>query len=163
MKYHRLDRPFFPNPYPEDTGLSALQDLYPGRPMSRFDGYDSYDIPPENPEGAKKTFELKRLQTVINAQDGLIHAMEAGKGDKEKVLIHAVDEPDVFANDPNLQTTSINPLQNNNGFGMENKPTIEHFTSTGDVEDCPNNEYIRKFIICTILLLVIMLLLGILG
>lgn len=106
--FHPLDLPFFPNPYGIDSGISALHNLYPGRPMTVNDSFLSqYDIPNEDPEGARRTFLTSRKDTKEYAKMLNADVMAANGGDGNKVLVHEVEDPSAVVNDPDLKSAQM--------------------------------------------------------
>lgn len=123
--YHKLDEPFFPNPYGENSGISALHDLYPGRPLTTSDGFDRYEILPEDPEGAKRTFQNSKRETQEYASYLVDRSIADGGGDKNKVLTHAIDDPSSVINDPSLRDAQMQvPQTENDGRAIKEGPTI---------------------------------------
>lgn len=123
--YHSLDEPFFPNPYGENSGISALHDLYPGRPLTTTDGFDRYEIPAEDPEGAKRTFQNSKRETQEYAKFLVDRSIADGGGDKNKVLVHAIDDPSSVIEDPTLKDAQMYvPEAENDGRAMKEGPTI---------------------------------------
>lgn len=119
--YHQLDEPFFPSPYGENSGISALHDLYPGRPLTTSDGFNRYEITPEDPEGARRTFLNSKHETQEYARLLNARAIADGGGDDKKVLTHAIDDPSSVIQDPSLKSASMqDPQTINNG-----QPIIE--------------------------------------
>lgn len=114
--YHQLDEKFFPNPYGENSGISALHDLYPGRPLTTSDSFDRYEIVPEDPEGARRTFLNSRRETQEYAKYLVDRTIADGGGDKNKVLVHAIDDPSSVINDPDLKNAQMQtPEAENDG------------------------------------------------
>jgi len=102
--FHPLGEPFFLNPYGVESGISALHNLYPGRPMTVKDSFlNQYMIPNEDPEGAKRTFLNSRRDTKEYAQMLNDSVMAGNGGDGNKVLIHSVEDPSAVINDPDLK------------------------------------------------------------
>jgi hypothetical protein len=99
--YHQLDEPFFPNPYGENSGISALHDLYPGRPLTTSDGFNRYEIMPEDPEGARRTFQNSKRETQEYASYLVNRSIADGGGNK--VLKHAVTDPSLEIEDPDFR------------------------------------------------------------
>lgn len=123
--YHKLDEPFFPNPYGENSGISALNDLYPGRPLTTSDGFDRYEIPAEDPEGARRTFQNSKRETQEYARFLVDRSVADGGGDKKKVLTHAIDDPSSVINDPDLANAQMQtPQTENEGRAIEETPAI---------------------------------------
>jgi hypothetical protein len=123
--YHKLDEPFFPNPYGENSGISALNDLYPGRPLTTSDGFNRYEIPAEDPEGAKRTFQNSKRETQEYASYLVDRSVADGGGDKKKVLTHAIDDPSSVIDDPDLASVSMQtPQTENEGRPLKEAPTI---------------------------------------
>lgn len=139
-KYLPLDLPFNQNPYGLDSGISALHDLYPGRPMTIFGRYYEYEIPNENPEGAKETFENNRNETHMYAAHLQKLALEQGGGDKSKVLVHAIDDPSSVIEEPDLQGNAVQtPLTQNNGSPFLVSPLV-----ISDPEEDQTNDFSLK-------------------
>jgi hypothetical protein len=107
QRYLFLDDPLNPSPYGENGGISALQNLYPGRPMPVFGRYDLNEIPNEDPIGAAETYMTNREETHEYARQLFNRALEQGGGDKEKVLVHALDDPNAFVENPDLPNNMI--------------------------------------------------------
>jgi hypothetical protein len=114
--YLTLDNPLNQNPFGENSGISALQSLYAGRPMTIWDTPNRYTSIPENPEGAKNTYLNSRMETKEYAHNLEILTRNMGGGDKEKVLSHAVDDPSSMIDNPDLSGNAMqSPLTQNNG------------------------------------------------
>lgn len=122
--YHQLDEPFFPNPYGENSGISALHDLYPGRPMETSYGFNRYQIPPEDPEGARRTFLTNREETRAYAAKLMNRVVADGGGDNEKVLTHAVDDPSSVINDVDLKFAQMQTPETANNGKEEIEPPV---------------------------------------
>ncbi len=103
--YHQLDEPFFPNPYGENSGISALHDLYPGRPLTTQDGFNEYEIMPEDPEGAKRTFINSTKETKDYAKYLVARTIADGAG--KKVTTHSIDDPSIVVDNVNLKNAQM--------------------------------------------------------
>ena len=125
-KYLPLDLPFNQSPYGVDSGISPLNDLYPGRPMTIYGRYyEINEIPNEDPEGARETYENSTRETKEYAAYLQKLALAQGGGDKEKVLVHAVDDPSTVINEPSLQGNSVQmPQTQNEGRPFKVPPTV---------------------------------------
>ena len=112
--YLPLDLPFNQNPHGVNSGISALNDLYPGRPMTIFGRYYEYEIPNEDPEGAEETYLTNRRETKEYAQNLQNMTLSEGGGDRNKVLVHAIDDPSSVIDNPALQGNAVQipPTQN---------------------------------------------------
>ena len=106
-KYHELNVPLNPSPYPE--GISPLNLLYPGRPMTIYDSPDRTNIPNEDEEGMCCTNEKKRQDTLKYAANLERMARLAGGGDKNKVMARPAVAPDEMIEDPSLVGLSLIP------------------------------------------------------
>ena len=133
-RYLFLDDPLNPSPYGENGGISALQNLYPGRPMPVFGRYDLNEIPNEDPIGAAETYMRNREETHEYARQLFDRALKQGGGDKEKVLVHAVDDPSAFVENPDLQGNAIQspPVQHDGQpFPAKKNFNDSNFTTQG--------------------------------
>jgi len=124
--FHKLDEPFFLNPYGVNSGISALHDLYPGRPMTVDDSFlNKYAIPNEDPEGAKRTFLNSRKETKEYAKMLIDSVVSDNGGDENKVLIHALDDPSSVINDPDLKSAQMmTPESIGEGSPLPHPPNI---------------------------------------
>lgn len=124
--YLPLDMPFNQNPYGVNSGISALNDLYPGRPMTIFGRYYEYEIPNEDPEGAKETYLTNRKETKTYAQHLQNMTLSEGGGDQGKVLVHAIEDPSAVIENPMLQGNSMQvPQAQNDGRPFVLPPVVE--------------------------------------
>lgn len=145
--YLDLDRPLNP-PVPWlPQGASPVHTLYPGRPMYTDLRYDRYEIPHEDPEGARETFERKTDQIQMYGQYLQKLAFEGGGGNQgagedRKVPIHAVDDLQAVIDDPNSRYTYEPPQASTDGmpFNVKGRTTSEPPELIGgEVEpDIPN-------------------------
>jgi hypothetical protein len=129
--YHRLADPLNPAPDGEVAPkYSRLHNLYPGRPMESTSDYNKYNIPAEDPEAARKSFEDRRRDTHEYATRLQEIAINAGGGDKNKVTVHSAIDPDQMIEDPELKFISmVSPATDNdsNSF-IENKEEAKEGT-----------------------------------
>lgn len=134
--YHQLDEPFFPNPYGENSGISALHDLYPGRPLNVNDGFNRYEIPAEDPAGARRTFLNSKRETQEYAAYLVDRTLADGGGDDKKVLTHALDDPSSVINDPDLKNATMqSPQTENEGMALKEPPMLGPRPSRDDTLD----------------------------
>jgi hypothetical protein len=134
-RYHELDLPLNPDPYPE--GISPLHLLYPGRPMTVLDSPDRTNIPNEDPAGALRTFETSKRETLTYAKNLENLTRREGGGDKNKVMARPAVDPTQMIEDPELKGLAmVDPPRQNNFFApppISPPPPgeFEYFTPTG--------------------------------
>jgi len=104
--YHTLDDPLNPKQLPNK--YSDLHTLYPGRPMDSMDNPNRYSIQPEDPEAASEMFRDVKEKTASYGEKLEKKARKMGGG--EKMTVHAVEDPSMIIEDPNLKETNmLNP------------------------------------------------------
>jgi len=122
-KYATLDNPL--NPSPITDGYSKLHDLYPGQPMEASVSIDRANIPPADPEAAKRAYDQRTSETRQYAADLQTRAMKAGGGDAAKATAHAISDPDEMVNDPDLRdATVLQPPSFNDTVPFREPPAI---------------------------------------
>jgi hypothetical protein len=171
--FHLLDEPFFLNPYGIESGISALHNLYPGRPMTVNDSFLSeYLIPNEDPEGAKRTFETSRANTKEYAKMLNDSVMAQNGGDNNKVLIHAVEDPSAVINDPDLKNAQMmTPETLGEGQAIPEPPKVKSPIVEGfenvDGKTCNSSEnfdpFLKNLIFAFVIILAIIFLMGFLA
>lgn len=100
-----------------------LQLLYPGRLMSNQYHYDGSNIPPEDPEGVKRThFAKKAFQKAASLE---LEAFERHLGGKNKVARHPAVEPEAPLEDPRLAGVTIQDPPDANLDIVPNQDTVK--------------------------------------
>jgi len=153
--YHTLEDPLNPKQLPNK--YSDLHTLYPGRPMDSTDNPNRYSIQPEDPEAAAEMFQEVKEKT---ASYGAKLEKKARKlGGDEKMTVHAIEDPSMIVEDPNLKETNmlnpdgtpllmpVNPNLPGKDSNVEGsrKPLIENYSP--DAKRPDNNSYKWIFLV----------------
>ena len=96
---------------PPNPTEAPLQLLYPGRHMPAPEGMgqtiDRYDYPHEHPVEARESFERTRKDIETYAGWLENRARRDGGKDQDKVTSHAVEDPSLLVDDPDLKFATV--------------------------------------------------------